>query len=75
MDLLAREDLSLLLSQVLHKGSMAIVKQLVESFDDELLGGQLCAVLLYLLLKYLQGLAVIAGQELLLLSPEGQTTD
>jgi hypothetical protein len=30
------EEISLLLSLVLHKGRMAIVKQLVESFADEL---------------------------------------
>jgi hypothetical protein len=29
-------EISLLLSLVLHKGRMAIVKQLVESFADEL---------------------------------------
>jgi tRNA(His) 5'-end guanylyltransferase len=29
------EEISLLLSLVLHKGRMAIVKQLVESFADE----------------------------------------
>ena len=60
----------LLLSLVLHKGRMAIVKQLVESFADELLGGQLCAVMLHLLIQYLQGRAVVAGQGLPLLSPD-----
>ena len=36
MQFVLSEEISLLLSLVLHKGRMAIVKQLVESFADEL---------------------------------------